>query len=827
MKVVVVGNGMVSHRFLETITKLDRERRVELVCFGEERHPAYDRIHLSEYFGDKTADELYLAETAWYAAQGIQLRLGEKVVALNTDNKFVETDLGNQIDYDVLVLATGSAAFIPPVPGIDLKGVFPYRTIDDLDEIIAYGKNCRTATVIGGGLLGLEAAKAMLDLKLETSVVEFAQRLMPRQIDQSGSDLLVRKIAALGAKVLTGKSTKQVTGSDKVAGLDFADGEHLAADMIVVSAGIRPRDELARQAGIAVGERGGIVVDDNLQTSVPDIYAIGECALAQGFIYGLAAPGYRMAESVAEQLLGLQHKPFAGFDMSTKLKLMGVDVASIGDPFTQDPGTEVAILHEGKQGIYKKLCFDPEKNLLRGAILVGDAEDYQNLLQMYLNKIKMPAKPESLLVKGGGFQIGVDALPETATICSCNNISKASLVAGVAAGNHTLEALKQHCNAGTSCGSCQGLVKDILVSELKKSGVEVDNSMCEHFKYTRQELFEIIKIKQIKTFKELIENHGTGRGCEICKPTVASIFASLWNEHVLDHQSLQDSNDTFLANIQRNGSYSVVPRVPGGEITPDQLIVLGQVAKDFKLYTKITGGQRVDLFGAKVEDLPAIWQRLIDAGFHSGHAYAKAVRTVKSCVGSTWCRFGVQDSTALAIELEERYRGLRSPHKLKFGVSGCARECAEAQGKDVGIIATDKGWNLYVCGNGGMKPAHAVLLARDITREQLIKYTDRFLMYYIRTADRLMRTSVWLEKLDGGIEKVKQVVIDDSLGIAEEMEAEMVSLVETYECEWKKTLADPAKLERFKPFVNTVQSDPTIRFEPRRQQHQPAFQPER
>jgi nitrite reductase (NADH) large subunit len=409
-------------------------------------------------------------------------------------------------------------------------------------------------------------------------------------------------------------------------------------------------------------------------------------------------------------------------------------------------------------------------------------------------------------------------------------VSKGQICTAIREQNLTdVPSLKKCTKAGTGCGGCVPLVTDLLKSEMKKAGIEVKNHLCEHFAYSRQELYHLVRVHQIKTFDELIQKHGTGRGCEICKPTVASILASTWNEHILEKSlvGLQDTNDYYLANIQRDGTYSVVPRVPGGEITPDKLIVLGQVAQEFGLYTKITGGQRIDLFGARVEQLPHIWQRLVDAGFESGHAYGKALRTVKSCVGSTWCRFGVQDSTSLAIELELRYRGLRSPHKLKSAVSGCTRECAEAQSKDFGIIATEKGWNLYVCGNGGMKPQHAILLAEDIDKETLIKYLDRFLMFYIRTADRLERTATWFNKLEGGIDYLKQVILHDSLGIGAELEQEMQYLVNTYQCEWKTTIEDAEKLNRFRHFVNSDESDPNIVHVEERGQKRPAKEHEK
>jgi nitrite reductase (NADH) large subunit len=417
-------------------------------------------------------------------------------------------------------------------------------------------------------------------------------------------------------------------------------------------------------------------------------------------------------------------------------------------------------------------------------------------------------------------------LPDAATalICSCNNVSKGAIVAAIDAGCTTIGALKTSTKAATSCGGCSSLLARILKAELTARGVAVDNDLCEHFPYSRQQLFHLVRVGQLRSFGDTIAKHGRGLGCDICKPAIASILASCWNEFVLkrDQAVLQDTNDYFLANLQRDGTYSVVPRVPGGEITPDKLIAIGSVAKKYSLYTKITGGQRIDLFGAQVHQLPLIWKELIDAGFESGHAYGKAVRTVKSCVGSTWCRYGMQDSVGYAIDLENRYKGLRAPHKLKFAVSGCTRECAEAQSKDVGIIATEKGWNLYVCGNGGMKPRHADLLASGLDGGTLIRYVDRFLMFYIRTGDRLQRTSVWLENLEGGLDYLKQVVIEDALGIAAELEADMARVIDSYQCEWRKAIDYPQTLKRFRHFVNSDRADDNVVFVEERGQIRPA-----
>jgi nitrite reductase (NADH) large subunit len=710
-----------------------------------------------------------------------------------------------------------------------------YRTLDDLEQLQAAGANARSGVVIGGGLLGLEAAKALKDMHLETHVVEFAPRLMAVQVDDAGGSILRSRISALGVQVLTGKSTTAITAGEAATHrLEFGDGSSLEADIVVFSAGIRPCDALARGCGLEVGLRGGIVIDDLCRTSDPEVYAVGECALWQQRVFGLVAPGYQMAAVVADQLRGAQAARFTGADMSTKLKLLGVDVASLGDAHASTPGARVCSYVDERRQVYKKLVISEAGTRLIGAILVGDAEDYGTLLQMMQNGLALPEHPEQLILprfdgSPAALPIGVAALPDSAQICSCNNVSKANLCAAVAAGCTTVGALKKATKAATSCGGCASLVGQVLKSELARRGVAANSHLCEHFPHTRQELFHLVRVGEIRSFEAMLRRHGKGLGCDICKPTIGSILASCWNEFVLAREQapLQDSNDYFLANIQKDGSYSIVPRIPGGEITPDQLVFIGELARRHGLYTKITGGQRIDLLGAQVHQLPPIWRELTEAGFESGHAYGKSVRTVKSCVGSTWCRYGVQDSMALAIELEHRYKGLRSPHKLKFAVSGCTRECAEAQSKDVGVIATEKGWNLYVCGNGGMKPRHAELLANDLDRETLIRTIDRFIMFYIRTADRLQRTSVWRDNLEGGLDYLRQVVCEDSLGIGPELEADMARVVASYECEWRRAVHDPQTALRFRHFVNSSATDENVVFIRERGQIRPADDAER
>lgn len=831
MKIVIIGNGMVGYKLCEKLRAKTFATSLDITVFGEEMRPAYDRVHLSAYFSGKTADDLSMAPAQWYADNGITLYLGDPVCSIDRTAKTVTSHLGLTVAYDYLVLATGSAAFIPPIPGIEKEGVFIYRTIEDLEMMKTYAPKASKGCVIGGGLLGLEAAKALLDLGLSTThVIEFAPRLMPRQIDEAGSRMLQAKLEHLGLHIHTSKNTSAILGDTTITGLAFADSSHLEVDMLVISAGIKPRDELARLCGLEVGPRGGILVNHHLQTSDPSIYAIGECALYQGMIYGLVAPGYEMAEVVATNLAG-GDRAFTGFDMSTKLKLIGVDVASFGDPFIGPAEARTVVFEDTVKGIYKRINISNDGKRLLGGILVGDAAAYNMLLQTTKNGMALPPNPEDLILgaRGGSDEAagaGVAGLPGDALICSCESITKDQICNSVTKdGCESVDAIKKCTKAGTGCGGCLPMIKDLMLHTMKAQGKYVRNVLCEHFNYSRQELFDLVKVKHLTSFDEVLNELGTGDGCEVCKPAVSSILASLWNEMILKkgNDTAQDSNDRYLANIQKGGTYSVVPRIPGGEITPDKLIVIGNVAKKYNLYTKITGGQRIDMFGAHLNDLPSIWEELIAAGFESGHAYGKSLRTVKSCVGSTWCRFGLHDSVSFAIRIEERYRGLRAPHKLKSAVSGCIRECAEAQSKDFGIIATEKGWNLYVCGNGGSKPQHALLLASDVDSESCIKYIDRFLMFYIKTADPLTRTATWLNKLEGGIDYLRNVVVNNSLGLAEQFEAEMQSLVDNYGCEWKEVVESPELRKRFTHFVNAPEEkDPTVQFAPMRDQKKAA-----
>jgi nitrite reductase (NADH) large subunit len=818
--VAVIGHGMVGHRFVEALRARDTDGAWRIVVFGEEADAAYDRVGLSSYVGAWDRSLLALTGNDYRDDHLVELRLGNAVTAIDRDAKRLTAADGSELDYDAVVLATGSYPFVPPVPGKDSAGCHVYRTLDDLDAIRTDAEAAlacdpeAVGIVVGGGLLGLEAANALRLLGIRPHVVEFAPRLMPLQVDQAGGEHLLRSVRGLGIGVTVGAGTSAIEQIDEGANrlrVTLSNDEVIDAALLVFSAGVRPRDELAKSAGLDVGERGGVICDLSCATSDSDIYAIGEVAAIQGRCYGLVGPGYTTAEVVADRLLGGDAE-FPGADLSTKLKLLGVDVASFGDALAATPGALEVVVSDPIGGTYAKLVLSDDAQTLLGGVLVGDASSYGVLRPLVGSQL--PGDPVALIApvgSGDGPAIGVGALPGEAQICSCNNVTKAALCSAIADGACTVADLKGCTAAGTSCGSCVPLLSQLLAAE----GVEVSKALCEHFSQSRTELFEIVQAGGVRTFTGLIERYGIGTGCDICKPAVASILASTSSEHILDGEqaSLQDTNDHFLANLQRNGTYSVVPRVPGGDITPEQLILIGEIARDFGLYTKITGGQRIDMFGATVDQLPQIWLRLVEGGMESGHAYGKSLRTVKSCVGTDWCRYGQQDSVQMAIDLELRYRGLRAPHKIKMAVSGCARECAEARGKDVGVIATESGWNLYVGGNGGMTPKHAQLLASDLDSDTLVHYIDRFLMYYIRTAGRLQRTAPWLDELDGGLDHLREVIIDDSLGLAADFEAAMQRHVNGYVCEWKAVLDDPDKLARFVSFVNAPGApDPTVEF---------------
>ncbi len=833
--VVVVGAGMVAHRFVDSLlSRSGDDWRVTLI--GEEaRHP-YDRVGLTSFFGGASAEELEL-ERSVIDDERVRFVCGDAVTAIDRAARQVTTAHGLSVAYDHLILATGSYAAKVAVDGAGWEGCFVYRTLDDVERLREFVRTRSaqlgrplTGTVIGGGLLGLEAAGALQSLDVSCTVVQSSDRLMSAQLDRAAGDALRRLIESRGIRVRTESITTRLDAdaSGKVVGLEFRDGTWEPTDVVVFTVGVRPRDELARAASLDVEPRGGIVIDAGCRTSDPRILAIGEVASFDGACVGLVAPGYAMAEVAATRLLG-GHAQFSGYDVSTKLKLSGVDVASFGDAFAETPGALDVVYSDPVAGVYKKLVMSDDAKTLLGGILVGDASSYAALRPLV--GAALGGDPVVYLMPEGGAEAASGDLPDEALVCSCNSVTAGTIRHAVRDDGCTdVAAVKSCTKAGAACGSCVTMVKKIVGVELAKTGAALSTALCEHFAMSRRQLFDAVRVSGLTTFSTVIDRFGTGRGCDICKPALASILSTLVGAHVLEGENatLQDTNDHVMANLQKDGSYSVVPRIPGGEITPEGLLVIGEVARDFGLYTKITGGQRIDMFGARLEQLPEIWRRLVDAGFESGHAYGKSLRTVKSCVGSTWCRFGVQDSVGMAVRLELRYRGLRSPHKIKLGVSGCARECAEARGKDVGVIATEAGWNMYVGGNGGFTPRHAVLLAEGLDDDALLTAIDRFLMYYIFTADRLQRTAPWFEDLEGGIDGLRAVIFDDSLGLCADLDSAMARHVGAYEDEWKATLDDPDKLKRFASFVNAPTTpDPSLAYTAERGQPRPATESER
>jgi nitrite reductase (NADH) large subunit len=828
--VVVIGAGPAAHRLADAIASRDTEKSLHLTVLGEEAHLPYDRVALSRRLvGD---EDLTLQPQSIWNADHIRLRTGERAVAVDASARTVTTSTGAVLGYDDLVFATGSSAPVPEIPGAEHARV--YRTIDDVDSLVDDVGRMRTmlgraprVIVAGGGLLGLEAAGGLQRLGAESAVVHSGSWLMSAQLDEGAGQALGRLIAAQGVGLHLGTRPREILTQDGVVtGVKFSNGQSADADLVIFAIGIRARDELAKEAGLAVGDRGGIVIGEDCRSSDAHIWAIGEVACVNGSCVGLVAPANAMAEVVADRLLGGSAE-FSTIDDATKLKLSGVDVASFGDALASEDGALEIVYADPARGLYQKLVVTDDATTLLGGIFVGDITPYAALRPMVGRRLS--SEPAAYLSAAGAASPANDELPDDALVCSCNNVSVGAIRSAVHGADGAepctdLGELKTCTRAGTQCGSCVPLVKKLLETELTKTGIAVSHALCEHFPLSRQELFESVRVLELTSFDDIIARFGTGRGCDICKPAVASILASQNAGHILDagRGTLQDTNDRAMANMQKDGTYSVVPRIPGGEITPAKLGVIAQVATDYGLYTKITGGQRIDMFGARVEQLPQIWRRLVDAGFESGHAYGKALRTVKSCVGSEWCRYGVQESVKMAIELELRYRGLRSPHKLKAAVSGCARECAEAQSKDFGVIATEQGWNLYVGGNGGFRPRHADLFAKDLSTEELIRTIDRFLMFYIRTADRLERTASWIERLEGGLDHVKAVVLDDSLGLCAELDRLMAEHVSNYSDEWRAAIDDPETLRRFVSFVNAPGTpDPEIKFEVERGQIKP------
>ncbi|KAH6842881.1 hypothetical protein B0I37DRAFT_436789 [Chaetomium sp. MPI-CAGE-AT-0009] len=860
-RIVVVGLGMVGISFIEKLLKLDaRAREYDITVVGEEKHVAYNRVGLTTFFEHRKVEKLYLNPLEWYESiqdGALNYHVNTTVTKIDSFRKAITCADGKEIEYDILVLATGSDAILPrSIPNHDATGVFVYRTVDDLEKLIAFSASqsgC-VGAVVGGGLLGLEAAKALMDLQCynNVKVIERGGWVLSRQLDSVAGSMVVDQVRDLGVDVLLNKAVAGIQTDEQhnVTGVSFEDGDSFACSTICFAIG---RAQLRRP--------GGIMVDNNLRTSDPNIYAIGECASWEGQVFGLIAPGVEMADILSFNLTQAKlHQPrlYKRPDLSTKLKLLGVEVASFGDYFADIEGPKYLPAKAKKtngangangtkdanapsslvkaltykdpfQNVYKKYIFTVDGKYLLGGMMIGDTKDYVKLVPLVKNQKELDTPPAELILGAKSEGDDGDDLDDDTQICSCHNVTKGDVVSVVKDGScKSIGDVKTCTKAGTGCGGCVPLVTSIFNKTMKDMGNEVKNHLCPHFNHSRADLYNIIMVKRLKTLPEVMKEAGTdpnSLGCETCKPCLGSIFASLWNKHVMSkpHHGLQETNDQFLGNIQRNGTYSVVPRMAGGEITPDKLLAIAQVAKEYNLYTKITGGQRIDMFGAKKQDLIDIWKKLVDAGMESGHAYAKALRTVKSCVGTTWCRYGVGDSVGMAVRLEERYKSIRAPHKIKGGVSGCVRECAEAQNKDFGLIATEKGFNIFVAGNGGAKPRHSELLAKDVPPTEVIPILDRYLMFYIRTADKLQRTARWLESLPGGIAYLKKVVLEDSLGINASLEAQMQELVDSYFDEWAEAINTPSIAAKFKQFANTSETLENMELETDRLQTRPVM----
>nr|CAQ77147.1 nitrite reductase [Blastobotrys adeninivorans] len=876
-QIVLVGFGMVGMSFVEQLLERDLlTREYSVTILGEEKYLAYNRVGLADYFSHQSVNDLYLNDTAWYESidpHHMVCRVNEPVTSIDTKTKKVLTNLGHEYSYDLLIMATGSRAVLPSdiisrslgyEPSVEESrshGIFVYRTVDDLQEMIRFSTDKfetkgKRAIVVGGGLLGLEAAKSLLDMEKfhNISIVHRSKWLLSQQLDQTGGEFLCKSVRELGVEVRLSTEIVSLKFTDgQLSGVKYKDGTEEECDLIFYAIGIRPRDELADAAGLKLGSRGGIDVNSSLETSVKDIYAIGECASWNDKTFGLIAPGVQMADVLTWNLTQAKmHKSKLSTepDLSTRLKLMGVDVASFGDYFADINGpsklpgrtkkttplgpddVQALTYQDPFKNIYKKLIFTKDGKYLIGGILVGDVSSYTKFNSLVQSGKVLDKDPHTLVLGTQSGEDDVDDLDDSVQVCSCKNVTKGQLVAKIRDGSCTsVGELKSATKAATACGGCEGMVKSIFDKEMKAMGKEVSNALCIHFSQSRADLFNLIMVQRLDSFQltmEKLSKMPDSAGCEICKPTIGSILASLYNKNVMDRQlnGLQDTNDRYLGNIQRNGTYSIVPRMSAGEVTPEKLVVLGEIGKKYNLYTKITGGQRIDLFGAHKQDLPEIWEQLNAAGFESGHAYGKSLRTVKSCVGSTWCRYGIGDSVGLAVRLEQRYKSLRAPHKFKGAVSGCVRDCAEFHNKDFGICAVQNGFNVYVGGNGGMKPAHAQLLAADVLPDRVIPLLDRYLMLYIRTGERLRRTARWLESLPGGIEYLKDVIVHDKLGICAELEEQMQALVDSYFDEWKVAQETPEIRKKFSQFANTRRKIETMDIVMERGQPRPADWPE-
>jgi len=769
-KLVLVGNGMAGIKTLEEVLRLEPDM-YEITVFGSEPHPNYNRIMLSPVLaGEKTIDDIVLNDMQWYQDNGIALHTGDPIVEIDRVNKKVKTAGGIEAVYDRLLIATGSNPFMIPVPGVDKEGVLGFRDIADVDAMLEASKNYKKAVVIGGGLLGLEAANGLMKNGMDVTVVHLMDFLMERQLDKPAADMLKLSLEERGMNFLMEAQTAEILGDERVKGVKFSDGSEVEADLVVMAVGIRPNMELAQSAGIYC-ER-GIVVNDTMQTYDPSIYSVGECVQHRGVCYGLVAPLFEQAKVAATHLVKIGLGRYEGSLTSTKLKVTGIDLFSAGQ-FNEEEGDETLVLQDPAVGVYKKLVITDNK--VKGAVMYGDTLDGTWYFQLIREGTDISAFRSTILFgqhdlgdAGHGDETRVAALSNDAEICGCNGVCKGDIVNAIQTqGLFTLDEVRAHTKASASCGSCTGLVESIIASTVGE-GYEAAPSkkaMCKCTDHSHDDVITAIKDNELKDMRSVFDfmDWKTPDGCASCRPALNYYLLARWPGEYKDDAQSRFINERAHGNIQKDGTYSVVPRMFGGLCTPKDLRAIADVAEKFDVpEMKVTGGQRIDLFGVKKEDLPAMWDDLTQAGFVSGHAYAKGLRTVKTCAGKTWCRFGTQNSTDLGVQLEELTWGSWMPHKFKMAVSGCPRNCAEATIKDFGVVCVDSGYELHIGGNGGIKVRVTDLLTRVETVEEVLEYSGAFIQLYREEAHYLDRTAPWVERV--GLNYVKQRIVDDEAG---------------------------------------------------------------
>lgn len=804
-KIVIVGNGMAGARMAEEILKRKSDFEIEIVMFGAEPCGNYNRILLSNVLNQTQADtEIIMNSLEWYKENNITLHSGFKATYINREKKTVtgkkmpnnlpaysqtqyELDGAEiiQEDYDELVIATGSRPFIPPIKGFEGDGCLLFRTIDDCYKIAGYAKQCKKAVVIGGGLLGLEAARGLLTHNVDVTVVEAAPQLMPAQLDNESSLMLKGILEAMGIKVMTGVITTEIVKQDgRVVNLTFKDGTNYSTDMVVVSAGIRPITELAAAAGLEVNR--GIVVNDQLMTSDESIFSVGECIEHRGVLYGLVEPIWQQIKVLADILTGCGiDNTYQGSKIGTKLKVMGVDLVSLGEKDPTSAQDEVIVYRDPNRAIYKKLIVRDNKIL--GTILLGDTELSDTLMRMFITEAEVPEKRAEILFGSieGSMLVDTSNLPDSAQICNCNGVCKKDIVDAIENyGCKSVSAVGAKTKAGKGCGSCRGLVAQIIESTLG----EVSYDPKEHYyvpgvPYEKSQLVSEIKTGQIKSVSDVFNYLANGKEDPDSKAGLASLLKTIWPKEYRDERDARFINDRVHGNIQKDGTFSVVPRIYGGVTSPEELLRIAKAAVKYKAkMVKLTGGQRIDLLGIRKEDLPGIWR---DIGMPSGHAYAKSFRTCKSCVGTDFCRFGLGDSISLAQRIEMRYQGIESPHKIKMAVTGCPRNCAEAYIKDVGVVAIEGGeWEIYIGGAAGSIIRKGDLLCTVDDEKRVLTMVDRFIQYYREHAKYLERTYGFVERI--GVKVLKGILIDDSLGICSQLETRIQEAVDAYKDPWKE-----------------------------------------